>query len=352
MDNKLRKQEERILFIIISLLTLSLIFLAGKPAFTGLVIGNATPNITENISVNESMNVTITNITQNVSEIPKLNITNITFIQDQEEAVLETTISKVEINKPVKWTKKIDASKVKEFKLPEKAFNVKGSNYNAKKQEFDLENVDEVIEIEYFTEAPKVKEKIITKNKKQITVSADLDYENVLTYTDIPESREELIKVYWLKDSGKELFTDIDYIDTNNNDLIDRLEWTIPHLSNQTFEIIIEITKAEHLDEDRKYISDIYDEVIELDDDWSERIYHNEYVSVTFEKNLTSENDITVYVRNNQQLNTKIEVYYYNSAVKITEFPIIQETEYYKIYLNNLQGTSLSLIILLIQVCL
>jgi len=44
--------------------------------------------------------------------------------------------------------------------------------------------------------------------------------------------------VYWVKDTGKELFTEIEYLDTNNNGLIDRIEWVVPHLSAQVYEIV------------------------------------------------------------------------------------------------------------------
>jgi len=348
MDDKLRKKRERVFYLVIGLIALGLIFTVSDPSFTGFVTGNFTVNITENITINESVNVTIglgENITANITKYNEtvnisieINETNITLVENQEQAVLEVMRSGVEINKSVKWTKKIEGSKIKEYKLPETSFNIKTD------QEVDIiEKVvkiknKEVIEIEYFTEGPTVKEKSFGRNRKQITVSSELHYEDVLTYTSIAESREDLIKVFWLKDSGKELFKDIEYIDTNNNGLIDKLQWVIPHLSSQTFEIIIEITKAEHLDENKEFISNIYDEVIYLDNIWSERIYHNEFIRVTFEKNLTIEKDITVYVRNTQQLDTKIEVYYHDSSIKITEFHIIEEEKYYKIYLTDMEG--------------
>ncbi|MDP3026076.1 MAG: LamG-like jellyroll fold domain-containing protein, partial [Nanoarchaeota archaeon] len=59
----------------------------------------------------------------------------------------------------------------------------------------------------------------------------------------------------------------------------------------------IEIIKAEHLNENRSFISDIYDYVKEKDENWSETIYNNEYVRVTFIQNLTKDKDITIYAR-------------------------------------------------------
>ena len=68
------------------------------------------------------------------------------------------------------------------------------------------------------------------------------------------------------------------------------------HLSNQTFTIIL-VVRAEHLDPNRDFISDIYKEVKTLDDVWSEEIPDQHYVRVTFEVNLTKERDITIFPR-------------------------------------------------------
>ena len=101
----------------------------------------------------------------------------------------------------------------------------------------------------------------------------------------------------------------------------------------------INITKATHLDENRSFISEIYEQVKALDGVWSDPIYENEYVRVTFEQYLTAENDITVYARNNQSLNTSIDVYHYNSSTLITSFPFITTEDYYKVLLTGMNGS-------------
>ena len=85
-------------------------------------------------------------------------------------------------------------------------------------------------------------------------------------------------------------------VDEDNDSIVDYIEWNVPHLSNQTYEIIV-ITKAEHLDSNRTFISDIYDYVKEKDNNWSETIPAGDYVRISFERNLTKDNDITVYAR-------------------------------------------------------
>jgi len=56
---------------------------------------------------------------------------------------------------------------------------------------------------------------------------------------------------------------------------------------------------AVHLDSNYSFISNVYDEVRELDGIWSEVINDSEFVRVTFEENLTNGNVIDVYVRGN-----------------------------------------------------
>jgi hypothetical protein len=170
------KRRNRLAVVIMLFVLLGLGFYLRGSSFTGFVIGNVTntsnvtqenitdvfvnettinktlENVTEvienitvetNITINETNitleNKTLTNITQNITENITIelnetveNITsNVTLKQNitynQSEAVIQTTFSEVEINKPVKWTQKINTSKVKKYKLPEKAFNVKAN---------------------------------------------------------------------------------------------------------------------------------------------------------------------------------------------------------------------------------
>jgi hypothetical protein len=199
-----------------------------------------------------------------------------------------------------------------------------------------LSNVSGEVEVKYFTEAPKILENIIDASRKQITVYSDVHYENVFTYTSIVESPQNSVELFWIVNGSYVLMRNATYVDTNGNGFIDKIEWIIPHLSNQTFEIVI--TKAEHLNENRELLADVYNEVYKKDGIWSEHIYHHEYVRVTFEDNLTKYNDITLYVRNTQGLDTIVEVYYYDSDEKITEFPIIDEEDFYKVYLTGMTG--------------
>ena len=60
--------------------------------------------------------------------------------------------------------------------------------------------------------------------------------------------------------------------DRDEDGFIDFIQWITPSLSEAVFQIIIEISKAEHLDSDKNFVSDIYDDVSSNDNLWSEVI--------------------------------------------------------------------------------
>ena len=102
-------------------------------------------------------------------------------------------------------------------------------------------------EVEYYTDAPVAFEEEIDKYKKRIIVSGpELGYENILTFTEIPEileiGKEGSIRVYWVEEGTYEAFY---AFDKNNNGFIDYVEWNTPHLSGQTFEISITILNVQ-----------------------------------------------------------------------------------------------------------
>jgi len=98
----------------------------------------------------------------------------------------------------------------------------------------------------------------------------------------------------------------------------------------------VNITDAIHLDENRTFISNIYNETREQDNNWSEAVYHNEYVRVTFAENLTNGNVIEMYTRNNLRINTSIEIYEENGSVLLGFTPVIIPTQNYLVRISNL----------------
>ncbi len=191
----------------------------------------------------------------------------------------ETIQYPAEINKPVKWTKRVrTATPKKTVELPEYSTNVKVKKLNSgveedithkatlrKKrasssslltgfavQESSSSNATIVaineaseVTIEYETEAPSVYEEALTPYRKRVIVSSDIPYQNVSVYTTIAETSPQSVRLYWIVNDSRELVHDVVYSDTNANALVDRVAWTAPHLSNQTYEVEISVLNVQ-----------------------------------------------------------------------------------------------------------
>jgi uncharacterized protein (TIGR02145 family) len=165
----------------------------------------------------------------------------------------------------------------------------------------------DVVKVDYETPAPVITEQA-TDTGKQVTVSAANEdpakpLTDVLASTKIPEifkvGQENKIKIKWKTgpstSSGQK--TDVSFFayDTDSNGYLDYVEWTVPHLSDQVFDIIF-ISKAFQLDENQNIVADIYPQV-ETKDGIYAAMPNGNYVRVTFNKILTDKNDITIYAK-------------------------------------------------------
>lgn len=83
--------------------------------------------------------------------------------------------------------------------------------------------------------------------------------------------------------------------DTDEDGFLDSLEFTPPSLDEIIYDIFIK--KAEHLSSNKENLVNIYEEVKNLDNVWSETINENEYLRIVFEKKLDNKKDITIYSR-------------------------------------------------------
>jgi len=177
---------------------------------------------------------------------------------------------------------------------------------------------------------------------------------DVLAFTTIPEiykvGQEDKIKIKWTNNDNQEVTFHAS--DTNNNGKLDYVEWTVPHLSTQIFEIIF-ISKAFYLDSNREILEDIYDTVKEQDGNFA-TINNNEYVRVTFEQILDSTKDITLFTKPTAgSVPVQVEVYpvYMNMDGNMNEglklelvndgenpdFSNIDHDGKYRVLLTNLQ---------------
>ena len=306
-----------------------------------------------------------------------------------EEAVIEniTTIQyQAVLGQPVKWKKTVQLEEQgpTKIKLPKEAENIQVNKVDVQDKEIVSGNkitgqvisgreggfltkffqklritgraIDEGIieeieleinetgteyEIEYETPAPYAIEEDLENGKRVKIVGPEtVHYENVLAFTTLNENlnikNPSTVRIHWIENNT---FIPIQKIlDSDNNGIYDYIEWIAPELSNQTFEIII-ITKAEHLNSNRNFISNIYEELKELDNVWSETIPDENYVRVTFETPLDNTRDITIYPRVVSGT-PRIEVYEIDGTELIAEFTSLTSDEYNKIFLTNLISES------------
>ena len=233
---------------------------------------------------------------ENISQILETLIINETNATTENASSLKivTAHEPIKLNQAVKWIKNISTDEPKQLaiELPAEAENItikslketeksesveqdkkRGFVGIASEQKNNFEvsinddgNKEVVLKenstnyvIEYYTPAPESIEEETSYGKKVIITGPELNYTNILSFTSIPEKlkigQENLIKIKWVESDA---YIPFDAYDTDNNGYLDYVEWITEHLSNQTFEIIL-ITKAEHLDENRNIIEDVYD---------------------------------------------------------------------------------------------
>jgi len=108
--------------------------------------------------------------------------------------------------------------------------------------------------IKFTTQAPNATEydySTETKFQKNVTVghNSTLHYTNVKAYSDIPEylvNHNIEFNLHWMINDTKVDVTNdprfnVTLVDTNGNGIADRMEWIIPQLSEQEFEIVADI---------------------------------------------------------------------------------------------------------------
>jgi len=292
----------------------------------------------------------------------ELEIKNsLTGLTSLETAIPNSNKTQIVLGKPVKWKEHFLINSINHpaIKIPEEAEKVKIKNLgtgnkilaffegltitgrvtNNENNEIIFDKPGEY-ELNYETPAPYAIEEEIERGKRVKIVGPEtIHYKNVLSFTNLDENLNirdpSSVKIHWVEND--EFIVPVSIQDRDSNGIYDYVEWITPSLSTQTFEIIV-ITDAEHLDSNRNFISDIYEEVRELDDIWSEEISDKEYVRVTFEVPLDNTRDITIYPRVISG-SPKIEVYEVDGTEVIAEFTTLNPNEYNKMFLTNLQGS-------------
>ncbi|MCX6719752.1 MAG: hypothetical protein NTV36_01420, partial [Candidatus Staskawiczbacteria bacterium] len=120
---------------------------------------------------------------------------------------------------------------------------------------------------------------------------------DVIASTTIPEiykvGQEDKIKIKWKSENNQEVA--FHAYDKDNNGKLDYVEWTVPHLSDQVFEIIF-ISKAWELNENKEIVNDIYDQVATQDQIYA-TVPQDHYIRATFKETLDNTRDITIFAK-------------------------------------------------------
>jgi parallel beta-helix repeat protein len=243
---------------------------------------NETIEIQENTTELEpvlTLNETIVEINNSaVNLTPILNETNMI------ESNISLISSDIIINQPVRWGKSVkleDEIEIYSVDIPDDAFDVefyeivegeevlientedKGNlitgnvvgffrdifrftgkvSYEVKINEIVIKNTPKEFLIQYSTPGPSAKEIEIDNWKKEIIVEGE-GFENVLSYTYLENVPEENINLYWWKED-KRIKVDFIKKDLDEDGLIDYIEWTIPHLSVQRYDVEIIILNVQ-----------------------------------------------------------------------------------------------------------
>ncbi len=210
-----------------------------------------------------TLEIEIQNITINISTVTYETV----LLKKENKTEIKTTHDQIRVGRPVRWIINISTDiENLSVELPAEAENISISRIekgtikkanaaikeSAKKKSKELavnmaaaelhENVSEY-SIEYYTEAP-VSEERQTKRGKIVRVSAPdhLNYTDVIASAAIDEmlsvSQEGGIKILWVENNS---YLNFNASDSDGDNKIDYIEWIVPHLSNQTFEIILTI---------------------------------------------------------------------------------------------------------------
>ena len=175
----------------------------------------------------------------------------------------------IRVGEPVRWTKtatvraatvgldhvplnftvrEITASGVRELERdryalkqgPSRAVAAAAPAATAPAAELLVSTAAQEVEVEYYTEAPIAFEEEVSDSLKRVTVSSDLPYTNLTAFTTLPDVPQDAIRLYHLANGAREE-AGFDAYDRNANGLTDYIEWQVPHLSNETYEIEISV---------------------------------------------------------------------------------------------------------------
>ncbi|MBW2964777.1 right-handed parallel beta-helix repeat-containing protein, partial [Candidatus Woesearchaeota archaeon] len=161
-----------------------------------------------------------------------------------------------------------------------------------------------VFEISYSTPGPAKNETEEGALLKRIVISSELGYQEIKAQTSVRPVPEWLVKLNWKhNDSAYEAVSNFTRLDDDADGLVDAIEWTVPHLSEQTYEVNLsyEITQLELVSAERigdNSTEDVATLVAENDSSFIE--LNKEHLNVTFSQPLAVNDTVSVYAWSNK----------------------------------------------------
>jgi hypothetical protein len=315
-----------------------------------LIVKDITINVTEEVNVSEV--VEGINVTERVN-VSEVNVSEVNITKPE----VRDNITDINITLPENVTEEVNVSEV-----------VEGINITEPEEVNVSEEVEEVVEEEVVNKTEEKQEKEEQAFKKTLTKREEKEEEEEIKEEDKLEKKQEkeeeeeqtgygsggitggvvrfvgfIGRVVGVGDVAVE---DIEY----ENTITIYIERDFSESGYEVGDVveldpmlIILIIRAEHLDSNREFVNDIYDYVKNRDDNWSEVINNSHYVRVTFERNLTRINDITIFARlagcvSNSSCSEggEIAVYREDDDEEIARFMNISNENWYQILLTNL----------------
>src|SRR3990172_9188436 len=219
------------------------------------------PADAQNITISKTENGNSTEITEEFTDIiePELEpVENEYDIPYYIEMSLDEIAEKHNARHvvPLDYAELKELKEVKQKDKPTKALliNKTISDTNATEHIIPQNNTQTEYTVKFQTSAPYTIENdysTTTKFQRNVTVAhnSTLHYTDVKSYTDIPEylvQHNTDFKLHWMINDTKVDVTNdpqfqVTFADTNENGIIDRMEWFVPQLSEQGFEIEADI---------------------------------------------------------------------------------------------------------------
>jgi hypothetical protein len=197
----------------------------------------------------------------------------------------------------------------------------------------------------YTTEPPQITQRPTPPSRpgvatSEIIVSSELGYTSVPSRAALPApaTHPDQVRFIWFESvNGSNITRKVPFElhDDDSDGAFDTITWTTPHLSKQLFRVIV-ITSGVHFDTNGTFIADVYDQINRRDGVLTDPIPDGHVIRVSFEENLTSENDITIYARTISG-DPWIDVASHGSGSLVAAFEGIEEG-YHKRFLTGLVG--------------